>query len=89
MDEVARRPLRDAHYRTGVTIEATQLDNFSLVSASLVGNMREYQALSDRQPRGTAVMVLPSSTSPLRRVYAAVARVLRENGKNVKLYSAA
>jgi len=67
----------------------TRFDNFSLVSASLMGNMREYQALSDRQPRGTAVMVLPSSTSPLRRVYAAVARVLRENGKNVKLYSAA
>ncbi len=33
-------------------------------------------------------MVLPSSSSPLRRVYAAVARVLRENGKNVNLYPA-
>jgi len=33
--------------------------------------------------------VLPAPTSPLRRVYAAVARVLRENGKNVKLYSVA
>ncbi len=64
-----------------------QLDNFSLVSANLLGNMREYQALSDRQPRGTAVLVLPSPTSPLRRVYAAVARVLRENGKSVKLFS--
>jgi len=50
--------------------------------------MSAYQALSDRQPRGTAVLVLPSTTSPLRRVYAAVARVLRENGKNVKLYAA-
>jgi hypothetical protein len=65
-----------------------RLDNFSLVSANLLGNMRQYQALSDRQPRGTAVLVLPSPTSPLRRVYAAVARMLRENGKNVKLYSA-
>lgn len=33
-------------------------------------------------------MVLPSATSPLRCVYAAVARVFRENGKNVKGYSA-
>jgi hypothetical protein len=49
--------------------------------------MSEYQALSDRQPRGTAVLVLPSATSPLRRIYAAVARVLRENGKRVKLYA--
>jgi len=64
-----------------------QFDNFSLVSASLMGNMRAYQALTDRQPKGTAVLVLPSPTSPLRRVYAAIARVLRDNGKSVKLYS--
>jgi hypothetical protein len=68
---------------------AIKLDNFSLVPANLLGNMRDYQALSDRQPNGTAVLVLPSATSPLRRVYAAIARVLRENGKSVKLYSAA
>ncbi len=65
-----------------------QFDNFSLVPANLLGNMRDYQALTDRQPKGTAVMVIPSPTSPLRCVYAAVARVLRENGKHVKLYSA-
>ncbi len=63
------------------------LDNFSLVPANLLGNMRSYRALTGRQPKGTAVLVLPSATSPLRRVYAAVARVLRENGKTVKLYS--
>ncbi len=65
-----------------------QLDNFSLVTGNLLPFMDEYRALTDRQPRGTAVLVLPSATSPLRRVYAAVARVLRENGKNVKLYAA-
>ncbi len=70
-----------------LTRAAIQLDNFSLVTANLLPFMREYQALSDRQPKGTAVLVLPSATSPLRRVYAAVARVLRENGKTVKLYS--
>jgi len=64
-----------------------QLDNFSLVSANLLGNMSAYQALTDRQPRGTAVMVLPSPTSSLRQVYKAIARVLREQGKTVKLYS--
>jgi hypothetical protein len=65
-----------------------QLDNFSLVTANLMPFMSEYRALSDRQPRGTAVLVLPSATSPLRRVYAAVARVLREDGKNVQVYAA-
>ncbi len=64
-----------------------QFDNFSLIPASLLPDLRVYQALSDRQSKGTAVLVLPSPTSPLRRVYAAVARVLRENGKSVKLYS--
>lgn len=64
-----------------------QLDNFSLVSANLLGNMSAYQALADRQPKGTAVLVLPSASSALRHVYAAVARVVRENGKRVKIYS--
>ncbi len=65
----------------------TRFDNFSLITANLMPFMSEYQALSDRQPKGTALLVLPSPTSPLRHVYAAVARVLRENGKNVRLYS--
>ncbi len=64
-----------------------QFDNFSLVTANLMPFMNEYRALCDRQPKGTAVLVLPSPTSPLRRVYAAIARVLRDNGKSVKLYS--
>ncbi len=64
-----------------------QFDNFSLVSANLLGNMSAYHALSDRQPKGTAVLVLPSLTSPLRRVYAAVARALKEQGKTVRLYA--
>jgi len=66
-----------------------QLDNISLAPASLLPDLRAYQALTDRQPRGTAVMVLPSPTSPLRRVYTAVARVLSDDGKNVHLYRAA
>lgn len=64
-----------------------QLDNFALVSASLRANMSAYRALTDRPPKGTAVLVLPSPTSPLRRVYAALARVLNAEGKHVKLYS--
>jgi len=66
-----------------------QFDNFSLVTANLMPFMNDYRALCDRQPKGTAVLVLPSSASSLRRVYAAVVRVLRESGKNVKLYCAA
>ncbi len=66
-----------------------QCDNFSLVTANLMPFMIEYRALCDRQPKVTAVLVLPAPTSSLRRVYAALARVLRENGKKVKLYSAA
>lgn len=64
-----------------------QLDNFSLVSANLLGNMSAYRALTDRQPKGTAIMVLPSPSSALRRVYAAVARAFRDSGRNVKIYT--
>jgi flavorubredoxin len=67
---------------------AIQLDNFSLVSANLLGNMSAYRALTDRQPKGTAVLVLPSPTSSLRSAYAAIARALKAQGKTVKLYSA-
>jgi len=70
----------------GLRRPGIQLDNFSLVSGNLLGNMSAYQALADRQPNGTAVMVLPSPTSSLRQVYKAIARVLREQGKTVKLY---
>ena len=72
----------------GLGRPAIQLDNFSLVPANLLGNMRDYRALCDRQPKGTAILVLPTAASPLRRVYAAVARVPRENGKHVRVYAA-
>jgi len=64
-----------------------QLDNFSLVSASLMANMSAYRALTDRQPKGTAVMVLPSPSSSLRSIYGAIAHVLRVSGRQVKVYS--
>jgi hypothetical protein len=64
-----------------------QLDNFSLVSASLLSDMSAYQALTDRQRKGTAVLVLPSSSSPLKRVYVAIACVLKSDGRRVRLYS--
>jgi len=64
-----------------------QLDNFSLVSGNLLGNMGACLELTDRQSRGTAVLVLPSPASPLRGVYGAIAHVLREKGKRVKVSS--
>lgn len=64
-----------------------RLDNFSLVPASLLADLADWQAFTDRQPKGTAVMVMPSPTSSLRRVYSAVARVLKDQGKQVKVYS--
>lgn len=71
-----------------LTRPGIKLDNFSLVTANLLADMSAYQTLSDSQPKGTAVMVLPSPTSSLRRVYAAIARVLRTQGMTVKFYSA-
>jgi len=65
-----------------------QFDNFALVTANLMPFMSKYQALSDRQPRGTAVLVLPSSTSPLRRAYSAIAQAFKEQGMTVRFYSA-
>ncbi len=82
-----RNPYRFTSPPTSRRRPHIQCDNFALVTANLMPFMDEYRALCDRQPRGTAVLVLPASASPLRRVYAAVARVLRENGRNVKLYS--
>lgn len=64
-----------------------QLDNFSLVSANLLADIAEWQTFTDQQPKGTAVMVMPSPTSKLRRVYSAVARVLKERGKTARLFS--
>ena len=64
-----------------------QLDNFALVPASLLMDMSDFQAIADRQPAGTAVMVLPSSTSSLRRVYAAIAQVRKVQGKATKLFT--
>ncbi len=71
----------------GLTRPDIQLDNFSLVSASMLAHMGEYKTLSDRQPKGTAILILPSATSPLRRVYVAVARMMRERGRLVRCYT--
>jgi hypothetical protein len=76
------RPPRDRRRR------AVRPDNFSLIPGSLLAEISEWQQFTDEQPRGTAVMVMPSPISPLRRVYRAVARVLKERGKTVKYYSA-
>ena len=65
-----------------------RLDNFALVTANLMPFMSKYQTLSDRQPRGTALLVLPSSTTPLRSAYSAIAQALKEQGMTVRFYSA-
>jgi len=57
------------------------------LTANLLPDIATWQMLTDQQPRGTAVMVMPSPSSPLRRVYSAVARCLKEQGKTVELYS--
>lgn len=74
-----------------VSLQICPLPRFNgvLPPASLLMDISFFQAIVERQPDGTAVLVLPSPTPPLRRVYTAVARVLGENGKNVKLYRAA
>ncbi len=46
-----------------------------------------FHALADRQPAGTAVSVLPSPTSPTRRVYVTIARLLRANGQNINFFA--
>jgi len=71
-----------------LTRPGIKLDNFSIFPASMMQDLSAYQTLSDSQPNGTAVMVLPSPTSSLRRVYATIVRVLRDQGKTVKVYSA-
>jgi transposase len=53
-------------------------DNFFIAPASLLSDMDKWQAFFHRQPRGTAVMIISSPTSPLRPVYHAIAHVLAQ-----------
>jgi hypothetical protein len=71
----------------GVLEPQSRRENFSLLSANLLPEIGTWQACTHRQPRGTAIMVLPSPTSRLRRVYRAVARVLRAQGKRVIVFA--
>ncbi len=65
-----------------------RMGNFFLVSGNLLAEIADWQAFTDQQPEGTAVMVMPSPASPLRGAYRAIARVLQTHGRIIKLYSA-
>ena len=62
-----------------------QLDNLTLVPASLLPRKAEYEALADRLPRGEVLLVLPPLGSPERATVQRVAQLFRAKGRHVTI----
>jgi hypothetical protein len=64
-------------------LKRAKLDNLALVPASLLPYKAEYQAIANRQPPGTTLVVLPVGDSLPRRTLELVANRLKEKGQPV------
>ncbi len=60
-----------------------QLDNLTLVPASLLPRKADYEAIADRLPRGEVLLVLPPVGSPERATMERVAATFRAKGRRV------
>ncbi|MGE0545000.1 MAG: hypothetical protein AB7R89_33000 [Dehalococcoidia bacterium] len=60
-----------------------QLDNLTLVPASLLPRKADYEAIADRLPRGEVLLVLPPADSPERTTMQRVAQLFRAKGRHV------
>jgi hypothetical protein len=60
-----------------------QLDNLTLVPASLLPRKADYEAIADRLPRGEVLLVLPPAESPERTTMQRVAQLFRAKGRHV------
>ena len=66
-------------------LRRAKLDNLALLPASLLPFRNEYQAIANRQPPGTTLVVLPESDSRPRRTLQLVATRLRDKGQSVRI----
>jgi hypothetical protein len=64
-----------------------QLDNLTLVPASLLSRKADYEAIADRLPRGEVLLVLPPTDSPERATMQRVAQLFRAKGRHVTVLS--
>ena len=64
-------------------LRRAKLDNVALVPASLLPYKKQYQAIANRLPRGTTLIILPAEASRQRRTLEAVATGLRLKGQMV------
>ncbi len=60
-----------------------QLDNLTLVPASLLPRKADDEALADDLPRGEVLLVLPPAGSPERTTMQRVAQLFRAKGRHV------
>jgi hypothetical protein len=60
-----------------------QLDNLTLVPASLLSRKADYEALANDLPRGEVLLVLPPADSPERKTMQRVAQLFRAKGRHV------
>jgi hypothetical protein len=60
-----------------------QLDNLTLVPASLPPRKADYEAIANDLPRGEVLLVLPPPGSPERTTMQRVAQLFRAKGRHV------
>jgi hypothetical protein len=65
-----------------------RLGNVALVSASLLPYKKEWQAIANREPHGSTLIVLPHAGGPQRLTCERVAADLTARGRPVRVVSA-
>ena len=62
-----------------------QLDNLTLVPASLLPRKADYEAIANDLPRGEVLLILPPVDSPERTTMQRVAQLFRAKGRHVTI----
>ena len=62
-----------------------QLDNLTLVPASLLPRKADYEAIANDLPHGEVLLVLPPLSSPERTTMQRVAQLFRAKGRHVTI----
>jgi hypothetical protein len=78
--------MRSPAYRRGpqtLRRPQVQLDNLTLVPASLLPRKADYEAIANDLPRGEVLLVLPPADSPERDTMQRVAQLFRAKGRHV------
>jgi len=77
------RRFRLSHPLRALRRPGVQLDNITLVPASLLPQKAAYQAFANRLPPGELLVVLPPGETKQRQALKAVAQLWRNKGRHV------